>query len=521
MDNYALKLRHIMPTFIYVTLATLAGMALVRYLLTIQFQILDFKIEAWEFWIPMAFTWIPITIWIRPKLRILDFESDVDRRQFIYQVLTWGTMAASMIVCQKYLTTASGKIQDVANMSELDKKEESRYYRIGSFETIQGRGGSYVDATISGKYNEYLNMHLYFAFPMVDGTKHTQTEEFKYWYGVSFKKQISNRLSDAEKDRQYDAFYNHSVFTLNTHDFNDAKYFERLPNTDDRDGFVKAVSGNVNADAKIVILEPRNDSFENRTGNMLPWIFGSWLIGACVMLFALFFPGVNTLEVERQREGKKPETDDVISMLKFLVPNKPHLVTSVILDLNLVIFMLMIFAGVHLVHPNAMDLLEWGGNRRLETTSGDWWRLISSMFVHAGFMHLMLNAYALVLASIFIEPLIGPVRYAIIYFAAGIAGGIASLWWHENTVSIGASGAIFGLFGTILSATLTNVIEKQDKKMILILFGPYVLINLIIGFMGGVDNAAHIGGFVAGIIGGLIIYSTMKKEQLDENTSTQ
>jgi rhomboid protease GluP len=125
-------------------------------------------------------------------------------------------------------------------------------------------------------------------------------------------------------------------------------------------------------------------------------------------------------------------------------------------------------------------------------------------------MHLFLNIYGLVLASIFIEPILGSVRYAIIYFTSGIIGSIASICWHENTVSGGASGAIFGLCGAVLALALTGIFAKEGKRSILILFGPYVLINLLMGLVGGIDNAAHLGGLISGAVVALIIYMVLK-----------
>jgi rhomboid protease GluP len=518
MNVYMTKIRHIMPVFLCVTIGTLVALALIRYFFGIQVELLDFKQEVWEFWIPLALPWIPITIWLRPRFRILIFRKKSDRKQFLFQMLTWFTMAASLVMSQMYLTTASGTLQNVADIKELDKKDPTRYYQINSFQTLRSHGSSYADLRASGKHNQYLNIHIYFVCPIVNDTIATQPESLKYWYGVSFKKQISNRLSIDEKEREYDAFYKESIQKMDGYAFNDLTYFERLPNTEDRDGYLKAVATRFNEETGAVILEARHEPFESRSGNKLKWIFGSYFIGTVVILLVLIWPGVSKLELERQLAGKKPKEDDVVDMLKFLVPKQPHFVTSIILNINILLFLIMLFAGVHIISPNGLELLEWGANRRIETISGDWWRLLTSMFLHAGIMHLLLNIYGLVLASIFIEPLLGSTRYAIIYFSSGIVGSIASIWSYENTVSVGASGAIFGLCGAILAVTLTGIFPKEGKKLILILFGPYVLINLLMGLGGGIDNAAHLGGLISGAIVALIIYRPLKPE-LNEDTS--
>jgi rhomboid protease GluP len=419
-------------------------------------------------------------------------------------------MAASLLISQTYLTTASGTLQQVKNIEELDQKDRTRYCQINSFRVLTSFGTSSTDVRVSGKYNEYLNIRIYIAYPIVTNTLNDQLASFKYWYGVSFKKQISNRLSLEEKEREYYAFTSECVDKMNKYAFHDLTYFERLPNTEDRDGFLKAVAARTKEDIGAVILEPKHETFENRSGDKLQWIFGSYLIGTIIFLLVLTWPRVSKLELARQLAGKKTKEDDVVDMFKFLVPKQPHFVTSVILDLNILAFLLMLFGGVHIISPNALELLEWGANRRTETISGDWWRLITSIFLHGGVMHLLLNIYGLVLASMFIEPLLGSIRYAIIYFTSGMVGSVATIWWYENTVSVGASGAIFGLCGAVLALTLTGIFAKEGKKIILILFGPYVLINLLMGLAGGIDNAAHLGGLISGAFVALIIYLTLK-----------
>jgi rhomboid protease GluP len=169
----------------------------------------------------------------------------------------------------------------------------------------------------------------------------------------------------------------------------------------------------------------------------------------------------------------------------------------------------MIFSGVHPVHPDAIDLLHWGGIRRFEVHDGEWWRLVTSQFIHSGFYHLFLNLVGLVLAGILIEPLLGRTRTMILYLASGICAGLSSIYWHENTVGIGASGAIFGLYGGIfaiyLLANRRKRFEIYDKSIITFLVF-YIGTNLVLGFFGGADNAAHFGGLLSGAVISLIIF---------------
>ncbi|MEJ1242477.1 hypothetical protein WBG78_30290 [Chryseolinea sp. T2] len=113
MNDYTSKLRHIIPAFLYVTIGTLLALVLIRYFLAIETELLDFKQEVWQLWLPLSLPWIPITIWLRPRFRILTYKKDSDRKQFGFQLLTAVIMAVSMIISQMYLTTESGTLQEV------------------------------------------------------------------------------------------------------------------------------------------------------------------------------------------------------------------------------------------------------------------------------------------------------------------------------------------------------------------------------------------------------------------------
>ena len=125
-------------------------------------------------------------------------------------------------------------------------------------------------------------------------------------------------------------------------------------------------------------------------------------------------------------------------------------------------------------------------------------------------MHLVANIYGLLFVGIFLEPRIGKVKFAVIYIITGILASISSLWWHDSTVSVGASGAIFGLYGLFLALLLTKVYTKEFSKALLLGTLIFIGFNLIMGLTGGIDNAAHIGGLVSGFVIGIFISPQLK-----------
>lgn len=105
----------------------------------------------------------------------------------------------------------------------------------------------------------------------------------------------------------------------------------------------------------------------------------------------------------------------------------------------------------------------------------------------------------------------GRTRFISAYLLTGITASLASLWLHDLTISAGASGAIFGMYGVFLAMLTTNLIEKAARKALLTSIAVFVGYNLIYGLKGGIDNAAHIGGLLGGLVIGYALIPSLKK----------
>ena len=144
------------------------------------------------------------------------------------------------------------------------------------------------------------------------------------------------------------------------------------------------------------------------------------------------------------------------------------------------------------------NMLDLGALNYYYVRSGEVWRLISAGFLHGGLMHLLFNMYTLYVIGTQIENFIGKKKYLIIYFFSMICAGLMSCAISSQTVSVGASGAIFGLLGSLVyfgfyyRLYLGSILKNQII--------PLIILNLAMGFMmNGIDNAAHIGGLIAGL----------------------
>lgn len=197
------------------------------------------------------------------------------------------------------------------------------------------------------------------------------------------------------------------------------------------------------------------------------------------------------------------------------IPSRRFLTTPLLIDACLLVFGLMVLSGVSASSPTGRDLTRWGSNLSDLTLHGQPWRLITCLFVHAGLSHLLLNMFSLWLLGLLVEDRVGPLRLALVYLASGVGGSLASLWWHTNGInSVGASGAIFGLYGLLLVLLVGKklVLDKSDRRAMLGLVLYLVLSNLISGINGNIDNAAHLGGLATGLfIAGPLALIGMKK----------
>lgn len=178
-------------------------------------------------------------------------------------------------------------------------------------------------------------------------------------------------------------------------------------------------------------------------------------------------------------------------------------VSYALIGINVLVLAVLIVVGkANPLLPDSMLMLEWGGNNRFAVMQqGEWWRLITHMFQHYGIIHLGMNMYILFQIGPMLELNFGRWRLLLFYLLSGITGGMASIWFHDGAVGAGASGAIFGLFGAMGALATTNLIRKEYRMGILKNLGYFIVINIAIGFQSGmIDNAAHIGGLVGGIL---------------------
>jgi membrane associated rhomboid family serine protease len=210
-------------------------------------------------------------------------------------------------------------------------------------------------------------------------------------------------------------------------------------------------------------------------------------------------------------EATAARTAEVVSQVPTSVVGRRPLpiVTLWIIAANVAVYLAMSSSGASWTNPNVRDAVKWGADFGPLTLSSDVWRLFTSTFVHFGIFHIALNMWCLWNLGATLEPFMGRKVFGVLYVASGLAASLVSVAWNPWRVSAGASGAIFGVAGALVSyfalkkTPLDRVLVNRNLKSL----GLFIFYNLLYGVRGGVDNSAHLGGLVAGLLLGAAIPS--------------
>lgn len=212
-------------------------------------------------------------------------------------------------------------------------------------------------------------------------------------------------------------------------------------------------------------------------------------------------------DINKESYAKSKKVERIFSM-------KKPIVTYCIIAICMALFIAMYIFGNGSTYTRT--LIAFGGNAIALTKRGEYYRLLTSIFLHAGIIHLICNMYSLYVIGPQTESFYGKLKYLFIFLFSGISGSLLSVALSGNqAISVGASGAIFGLLGAILyfgyhyRVYLGNVLKSQII--------PIIFINLLIGFyFSGIDNFAHIGGLIGGIFASMAIGVPEKSKTTDK-----
>ncbi len=187
------------------------------------------------------------------------------------------------------------------------------------------------------------------------------------------------------------------------------------------------------------------------------------------------------------------------------------MLTKGLIAVNVLIFAWMYFTGAYTSDP---ALLNYGALYGPAVDHGQWWRAFTAAFVHGNILHIATNMVALYQVGSFVEVIFGRTRFVIIYLLAILGSAYAVYHFSYAIPTIGASGAIFGLFGAMLAAGLRM---GERGRYLVQQTVPIIVINLLLGFTllsGIVSNAGHIGGLISGVFAGYVLFMIPRRTEV-------
>lgn len=215
-----------------------------------------------------------------------------------------------------------------------------------------------------------------------------------------------------------------------------------------------------------------------------------------------------TNDINEKTEKENEKFNDVFSPKRIIF-------TNIISLICILMYVIVGIYGNNFFNFDANVLAKFGANNILLVKNGEIYRLLTCAFLHVGLIHLVVNMYSLRVIGPSVESLIGKGKFVFIYLISAISASLMSLVFVDsNIVSVGASGAIFGLMGALLYFGYHYRLYLNDAIKTQII--PVILFNLIIGFMmPGIDNGAHIGGLIGGYLATMAIGIKNKSEKKD------
>jgi len=492
MNENIERLKSIYKPVAFCSMGLIIIYSLLNYILIIKLRLFEINEEFIEFYLPLSLSIILVLILLRPIINHLDLGR---RAKDFWTFFSVALVTVPIIVFQNYLNIETGKLTRVSNPSEIIKLPLTKYYAITNY-YIDFKNYCFSDFTDQEAHG--YNISSYYAAPLKSSEDQINTDT---WFCCSYHDVVN--VDSLNKP----CFDNNRTKFLVASDMNDINHFERLNKSNEYDKFSERVRKNSRND-NIILLKPEYGIFIDRTGTLLTWSLSLFAFSNFVLFFIFIFVRFNEVantKHKQKKSGYRIRLNRIKDNFIVLFPHHGYIATPVIIDINLLIFILMILNGTSFTSPGVKDIINWGGNLKDLTLNGEYWRLVTCMFVHIGFLHLISNLLVLFFIGSSLEPVLGSYKFISGYFICGICASLCSVYFTKNAVCAGASGAIFGLCGILLFLLVSKGFNKKTAKSLLSFFGLLILANFNPWLkIKNIDIAAHLGGLASGFCFGIL-----------------
>ena len=533
-----LKLKHIfLPLLIYSIITILLYVGL-RWLLDIRLAMLPIQQEVWDKIIPMLLTLGILFIGMRPRLQLINFKMLDEGGKWIFYLSLFLALIGPITLSQSYLTKVAYPLIHVAQVDDIHNHPKQKFFQIEQFNPQDSPVALHVTSKLTGKYNDNLRIYLYLATPL--------SLSDNIWLGKRHPLDIDNTLDAEQKEQQVKQFIDDTVLHYKPTEMTPPTYFEKLDASADKEGYLHAVwdqskqgppsaattyqtatdsgsyndSNNNNADnssQSLIILEARFDDLSLAAKDDLQRIIRYFIIGMTVYWLLIVIATFDKAALDKFQS--KAAIDDSVTDLLALLDLKGKMpATALLLIATIIVFMVAVLMGMDLMHPTADQLFKVGGLNRQALVDGQYWRLLSSVMIHGGLVHLVMNLFWLTLVGFILEPVMKGWRFLITFALCGLAASMANSVFYDVAISVGASGAIFGLFAVALVLLLGKIYVDEDRLYYGFIISGFLGVSAmtwLLGLTNNIGHVAHITGFLVGLLLGLILVMSQRQFLLD------
>jgi rhomboid protease GluP len=406
-------------------------------------------------------------------------------------------MLPAMLLAQNMIANVGISVEKVS--SERSIGDVNR--RVFNFDTLT------LDRSVTGVYGKiirtskknslagdlYLEVYAVARFKRVAGGR-------DIWYGKKYvRKELNNYSTTKTQNEKLEIFKGSAMQKFDSLIANNFvnNYFYVDSKSEEYKYFEIAVLGSGYDAFKFIVLTDWSERRPN--DSKFSFTIVSFFIGQFLMFIVC-------ISVKMSNEFRISDLTRLVHYQKswrntfsYFIPRKNYFITPLIINANLLVFIIMCFGGVSVFDPTDIDLVNWGSNFTPAVRHGQLWRLFTSGFLHIGIGHMFMNMLALGYAGFLLEKVIGTKPLAVLYVISLFGCSVSCLIWNGNVNAAGASGAIFGIFGAMLVYSIFDITSPDNRILFMMVFVCFGFLTLLIDFTKTTnsDMAGHLGGLIS------------------------
>jgi rhomboid protease GluP len=499
--NLFQRFRFFILPFALIVISGIALLGTVRTIIEVRNNVELLSEEGWEIWAPLSFVVITWFLFLRRKINILKLDGKHFEGLWPSHMLIILALVVPIGMSSALIENLFSQQIEISSINEIDPHKKFQWYCIDelSIETEVIAGHQFAE--VSGKHADKLHYETYFLSPLSS----TLDNGTLIWIGKSYTMSMSNHESDEYKNNAWETHWNESQNTFRRDIVYETGCLKPVPAGEDRNRFLKGIHRiSFYKNKKHLIFERTQEQVTRNLASMRT----TFLIGSSISLFAVsllfLFVRIQPRKLNDYIRNPSIIAKNEKEVVDIILLRTPLKALPIITAINLIMFFAMMWKTSSFTHFDSSDLFEMGGLTNAFAKDCEYWRIICSMFLHSGFLHVLNNMVMFVIFALFMEHILGTIKFTMLYIICGISAGVISVFTNDS-VNIGAGGAIFGLVGWALAQRL--IYKKYDFSQGLFLIGLiFGVISLTMGFiMPNVNNFAHLIGLLTGAIFSVIL----------------